>query len=117
MATSKTPGLVPNKQQVGTHSVGRRSSIGDFKREGSKLSLNFGGGGSRSNLSSIVHMEDVSAGYMSIDRQEYRLQARRVGTTSRSGKQLKDEPVQSSKGVDGAGPSSQLNKQNINQKS
>ena len=70
--TSKTPGLNPSKH-IGTYSAARRSSIGDAKQELSKNSLNFGGGGSRSNLSSIVHMEEVSMGYMSLDKQEYRL--------------------------------------------
>ena len=38
------------------------------------MSLNFGGGGSRSNISSIVHLEEISQGYYSIDKQEYRIQ-------------------------------------------
>lgn len=82
VSTSKTPGLNPSKH-IGANSAARRASIGDMPRDISKMSLNFGGGaGSRSNLSSIVHMEEVSAGYMSIDRQEYRLQSKRI--TSRS---------------------------------
>lgn len=40
------------------------------------MSLNFGGGGSRSNISSIVHLEEVSQGYYSIDKQEYRIQSK-----------------------------------------
>ena len=44
------------------------NSIGDLlsrkqPNDLSKMSLNFGGGGSRSNLSSIVHMEEVSVGH------------------------------------------------------
>ena len=97
-ATSKTPGLKASKQ-IAANSAARRSSIGDMKPELSKMSLNFGGGGSRSNLSSIVHMEEVSMGYMSIDKQEYRLQKykARIGTTSRSIPILKEEPAQESK--------------------
>ena len=55
----------------------KSSSIGDLRKanELSKVSLNFGG--SRSNLSSIVHLEEVSNGHYSIDKQEYRLQRRR----------------------------------------
>lgn len=71
-ATSKTPGP-PNIGSLKQH----RSSIPDLKdgkyHEMSKVSVNFGIR-SGSNLSSIVHMEEVSAGYYSIDRQEYRVQ-------------------------------------------
>ena len=60
-----------------------------FPRSGSNL------------LSSIVHMEEVSAGYYSIDRHEYRLQ-KKVSSgkelkgirTSRSSQVLKDEPFE-----------------------
>ena len=78
-ATSKTP--APHMINSGSHNMIRgqqASSIGDLHsrknhNELSKMSLNFGGGGSRSNLSSIVHLEEVSQGYYSIDKQEYRL--------------------------------------------
>ena len=61
----------------------------------SKASLNFGGA---SNISSIVHLETVSAGYYSIDKQEYRLQKkkseqRKKISSSRSSQALKDEPI------------------------
>ena len=89
--TSKTPGpdLIAQRQKV----AGR-----------SEKSMNFGPGGSKSNISSIVHMEEVSAGRNSIDRQEYRIQQRKnTGVinihpkmqTSRSSKVLKDEPMSS----------------------
>ena len=75
------------------------------------MSLNFGGGGggSKSNISSIVHMEEVSQGYYSIDKQEYRLQQKakkpkQVNAAARlhnnhngikvlSSRSLKDEPL------------------------
>ena len=62
----------------------KSSSIGDLKKanELSKVSLNFGG--SRSNLSSIVHLEEVSNGHYSIDKQEYRLQRRRGSQEDRT---------------------------------
>ena len=79
----------------------KSSSIGDLRKanELSKVSLNFGG--SRSNLSSIVHLEEVSNGHYSIDKQEYRLQRRRGSQEDRSQNQrgsqesrvLKDEPM------------------------
>lgn len=94
-ATSKTPGP-PNIGSLKQH----RSSIPDLKdgkyHEMSKVSVNFGIR-SGSNLSSIVHMEEVSAGYYSIDRQEYRVQ-KKIGfrdskmRTSRSSNLQKEEP-------------------------
>ena len=93
--TSKTPGL-PNIGSLKQH----RSSVPDLKdgkyHEMSKVSVNFGIR-SGSNLSSIVHMEEVSAGYYSIDRQEYRVQ-KKIGfrdskmQTSRSSNLQKEEP-------------------------
>ena len=79
-ATSKTPG--PNMINTGSNNMMNRqqtNSIGDLHsrknhNELSKMSLNFGGAGSRSNISSIVHLEEISQGYYSIDKQEYRLQ-------------------------------------------
>jgi hypothetical protein len=64
------------------------------------MSINFGGHGSRSNISSIVHLEEVSAGYYSIERLEHRVQKKALGLpskmqTSRSSNLLKDEPVMS----------------------
>lgn len=56
--TSKTPGLNPSLSLK----TGRRVSVGELRKDASKMSLNFGGLGSRSNISSIVHMEEVSAG-------------------------------------------------------
>ena len=68
-------------------------------QELSKASLHFPRSGSHV-LSSIVHMEEVSQGQGSIDRQEYRLQ-KKVGRelnkqmrTSRSSNVLKDEPFE-----------------------
>jgi len=93
--TSKTPGP-PNIGSLKQH----RSSIPDLKdgkyNEMSKMSANFGIR-SGSNLSSIVHMEEVSAGYYSIDRQEYRVQ-KKIGfrdskmRTSRSSNLQREEP-------------------------
>ncbi len=75
------------------------------------MSVNFGHR-SGSNLSSIVHMEEVSAGYYSIDRQEYRVQ-KRIGQrdskmrTSRSSNVLKEEPsIEKDKPLD---PTANLN--------
>ena len=61
--TSVTPVL-----EKASNSIRQHSSIGDLhgrKQELSKASLNFGGA---SNISSIVHLETVSAGYYSIDK-------------------------------------------------
>ena len=92
-ATSKTPGL-----ERAQNSFRQHSSIGDLhgrRQDMSKASLNFGGA---SNISSIVHLETVSAGYYSIDKQEYRLQKkkseqRKKISSSRSSQALKDEPI------------------------
>ena len=68
LPTSKTPGpnLINNRGSISNSELHGRKYPIDLSR----LSLNFGGGGSKSNLSSIVHMEEVSAGHLSIERQE-----------------------------------------------
>ena len=73
-----------NWAESGPKNAKNSSSIGDLRKanELSKVSLNFGG--SRSNLSSIVHLEEVSNGHYSIDKQEYRVQRRRGSQEDRS---------------------------------
>ena len=96
--TSQTPN--PPELHNSSRQFGAIADLGANKyQELSKASLHFPRSGSNL-LSSIVHMEEVSAGYYSIDRHEYKLQ-KKVSSgkdlklrTSRSSNVLKDEPFE-----------------------
>ena len=74
------PSKTPVPQLSATNSMEDLRDIQRLRANLSKASLNFG---SRSNISSICHMEEVSEGRASIDRQEYRLQRKRNSQTER----------------------------------
>ena len=74
------PSKTPVPQLSGTNSMEDLRDIQRLRANLSKASLNFG---SRSNLSSICHIEEISEGRASIDRQEYKLQRKRPSQTER----------------------------------
>ena len=81
LKNAANPSKTPIPQLSATNSMDDLRDIQRLRANLSKASLNFG---SRSNISSICHIEEISEGRASIDRHEFKLQKKRNSQTERA---------------------------------